>query len=299
MMKKLTTILFLATLGFGMVAVAGPHYTLNKVGFTGNTSILEAVQPIQWGSDSILYQRSKKNKITYTVKGTINRILQNTNGTLYSGMDDDKEHPTGKTAYDLAQITFTTRQTTNLTLFTDIDHDATNERRIDSTLNIKDYGIYFLDEDTKEGDLTVHKYYSMMGTTVEVAAEREFGVYYTADTDYEVKDPKYSMNGDRADTVNKTYTTTDNWVGSFDGRRENNHTIDDIWYADMKVRSDEPFFCLFQGPFAENQPAYLEWDHFEFMFTTGEQISGQPLPGTLATLLIGGLCAGALHKRKK
>jgi hypothetical protein len=27
--------------------------------------------------------------------------------------------------------------------------------------------------------------------------------------------------------------------------------------------------------------------------------NGQPLPGTLATLLIGGLCAGSLRKRNK
>ena len=33
--------------------------------------------------------------------------------------------------------------------------------------------------------------------------------------------------------------------------------------------------------------------------SNGNPVSGQPLPGTLATLLIGGLCAGSLRKRNK
>ena len=65
-----------------------------------------------------------------------------------------------------------------------------------------------------------------------------------------------------------------------------------------------------------------EFDHWEFMLQTSVDdpqynvdphdfpgngdtfpdeptTSGQPLPGTLATLLISGLCAGALRKRNK
>ena len=60
-----------------------------------------------------------------------------------------------------------------------------------------------------------------------------------------------------------------------------------------------PFFLLEQGPYTAGQHASLEWQHFEFGFVMGEPPAGQPLPGTLATLLISGLCAGALRKRNK
>jgi hypothetical protein len=112
-------------------------------------------------------------------------------------------------------------------------------------------------------------------------------------------DPNNANNGGPVVLVNSTdkyYTTTENWVASYDG---GNHGTT-AWFSDgTKATTSNAFLCLFQGPYTEGKPAYLEWDHFEFGFATAEPVNGQPLPGTLATLLIGGLCASSLRKRNK
>ena len=99
--------------------------------------------------------------------------------------------------------------------------------------------------------------------------------------------------------------------------------------VDTHSRGEEKqFFCLF-----DNRPGQKGIDdvsHYEYHFggilastpgqtyedfidqviekdggktnitdSNGNPVSGQPLPGTLATLLIGGLCAGSLRKRNK
>ena len=257
------------------------------------------MMPIQYSSDYIIYRPSTDLTMTYTVQGSINRILENKDGSLYNGLDKDKDHPTGTTRFDLAQVSFHTNQDTYLALWPNIDGNPTDEPRIDLSLKITDYGIYFLDEPSN--------YLSMMGKGVDVEANREFGVYYTAETTY--KDSKYPYNKTNPEllgtTVETLITTTDNWVASYDNANkdetlnENNHTLDNAWFSDTKIKTSGAFFCLFQGPYEADKPAYLEWDHFEFGFASGQKVSGQPLPGTLATLLIGGLCAGALRKRNK
>ena len=305
-MKKLIATLFLATLGFGFVAMAAskPTYTLTN-GYEGNVPILEAVLPIQYGSDYIVYQPSTDLTMTYTVQNSINRILQNKDGSRYDGLDTNKDDPdytpSGRTKFDLAQVSFHTNQNTYLTLWTDIDSAATDERRIDLSLKITNYGIYYLDDPSN--------YISMMNKAVEVEANREFGVYYTAETTYKNSNYQYNMTDPeiRGTTVETTVTTTNNgdvlanvgWVASYDGVKDNNHSLDAVWYSDTKIITREAFFCLYQGPFEANKPAYLEWDHFEFGFASGEHASGQPLPGTLTTIVISGLCAAGLRKKSK
>ena len=302
-MKKLIATLFVATLGFSFVAMAAskPVYTLKPAGYQDSFPILEAVLPIQYGSDYITYRASTDLTMTYTVQGSINRILENNDGTLYSGLDKNKDDPdykpSGRTNFDLALVSFHTNQDTYLAIFPNVEHVATPEPRIDLSLNITDYGIYFLDDPTN--------YLSMMGQGVDVEANREFGVYYRAETTY--TNSSYNRTNPEllGTTVETLITTTDNWVASYDNANkneqlnENNHTLDNAWFSDTKIKTGEAFFCLFQGPYTADNPAYLEWDHFEFGFASGEKASGQPLPGTLATLLIGGLCAGALRKRNK
>ncbi len=97
--------------------------------------------------------------------------------------------------------------------------------------------------------------------------------------------------------------------------------------VDTDSRGDEKqFFCLFDN--RKPNTGIGNFSHFEYHFgglvasdgsydefieqvikedggktnitdSDGNPVSGQPLPGTLATLLIGGLCAGSLRKRNK
>ena len=127
-----------------------------------------------------------------------------------------------------------------------------------------------------------------------------------------------SSNPDVA-TVDKNgniCTTTGNWTGNFD---TNSHKIITYDENDNQVptTTETRFMCLIGQQWAGYQT-----DHWEFMLQTsldhpyypvnpndfGDDVSvdnpvvhgnGQPLPGTLATLLIGGLCAGSLRKRNK
>ncbi len=292
-MKKLIVTLILATMGFGFVAVAQVYQLKEGVTYNNAFPILDKAEPVQYDGDYRVYTTS--SRLNYHVSGSINRILEKNDGSLYQG--------NGRTNFDLAQVSFSTNEDLYLGVWTDTDNMATPERRIDMTLNITDYGIYFLDEDQNG----VHTYYSTLNNGVQVEAGRAFGVYYTADTDFSDKQDANGFNQgyDREDTFGQTYTSTDNWIASFDrvdGKKDGIHTIENAtWFTDNELaRTRTPFFIMFQGPYTEGQPAYLEWEHFEFGFVTGENpASGQPLPGTLATLLIGGLCAKALRKRNK
>ena len=93
--------------------------------------------------------------------------------------------------------------------------------------------------------------------------------------------------------------------------------------VDTKSRgSEEQYFCLFDNRKANT--GIGDYSHYEYFFgglvaskegqsyedfykdvikendgKTNITVNGQPLPGTLATLLIGGLCAGSLRKRNK
>jgi hypothetical protein len=290
-MKKLITTLFVATLGFSLVARAGlyPKYDLTLDGVnpapTGTIAgivdgvhnnafpILEPVEPVQFQNGYRIYEPSESLTMNYKASDTMNRNLPSYHDLHKT---DPSKYIDGTTYHNVAHVSFTTNQDTYLGIWTDIDDQATNEPRIDLTLNITDYGIYFLEEDVNN----VHTYYSLKSSGIEVEADKAFGVYY------------------KDGNTGEVYTTTDNWVGSFDS---GNHTIDDpntIWFSDTKVKTSEAFFCLFDGTHGD-WPTKLEWDHFEFGFVTGEPPAGQPLPGTLSTLLISGLCAAGLRKRNK
>ena len=295
-MKKLIVTLFVAMLGFSLVAVAQTYSLkdgLHKNGF----SVLE---PVQYDPSTNTTTYAKSNlKLDYTVSGSVNRFLKNADGTLYNG--------TGKTNFDLGHVYFTAHDNFRMALFVDIDSNQTpNELFIDSELKLNDYGIY-LYENNDPSTNHITEYISLKNGDVEIREGMNFGVYYNADTTYgERSDPKYNENYDMSDemgktnTTNKIYTTTQNWVASYDGEKIDNHNADAAWYSDGKtLKSDAAIFCMFQGPYVMGQPGFLEWEHVEFGFVTTDQMSGQPLPGTLATLLISGLCAGALRKRNK
>ena len=288
-MKKLIATLFVMMLGFSLVAVA-QEYKL-KNGTVGEFSVLE---PVQFNTENIVYEPSNL-KLTYTVTSSINRKLKNADGSWY--------HGTGQTNFDLAQVYFTANDDFRMALFIDVDSKQTpNELFIDSTLNITDYGIYLYENnDPTSTNLT---YISLYNKDVAISEGQNFGVYYTADTTYGTRsDPKYDEKYDmsdemgKTDTTGKTYTTASNYVASFDWEKVGNHSnVDAAWYSEgNKLASDAAILCLFQGPYTAVDAAYLEWQHVEFGFVT----TGQPLPGTLATILISGLCAAGLRKHNK
>ncbi|MBP5674186.1 MAG: hypothetical protein J6X49_17510 [Victivallales bacterium] len=283
-MKKLIATLIMVTLGFGLIAGADPVYTLTD-GYTGTFPVLE---PVQNNSNNTVYAQSDF-ALNYTVTESINRILKQ-----YSN-----SNPRG-TKYDLAHVYFTANDDFRLALFVDKDSVPTGELRIDSKLNITDYGIYLYKDNDPNGSIS--EYISLFNKDYSISKDDNFGVYYTADTTYYVKDKQYNMNGDRENTFGQTYTTAENWVASYDLTKVGNHNINaenKPWYSETAMKTDAALFCLFQGPYVEGQPAYLEWEHMEFGFVTTGKTTGHPLPGTLATILITSFCAVTVRKRNK
>ena len=196
----------------------------------------------------------------------------------------------------------------------------------DPNYRVKDYGIYLYNPETgkRTSDyLSVQKYNNYFGEDAKIKAGTSFGVYfvdkngnYIASTgdgmkkDYSIfygyyGDPKQAENG---------------IVGNFD---DDSHELKvynkDTGLPEPKT-TDKHFLCLSAGEYGSDD---FRQSHWEFMLQTTldnpyfpvnpndfnndvhvddpvvDGVTGQPLPGTLATLLIGGLCAGAFRKRNK
>ena len=320
-MKKFFAMLMMATLVFSLAAVAGygPTYDLSN----GNTGEIPVLEPVQYNTDNTVYAPSNL-KLGYTVTGSINRkylelsTVKDENGKYVNYKNEAGKwatnwyRGTGQTDFDLAHVYFTAKDNYRMALFVDVDSNPTSELRIDSKLNITDYGIY-LYENNDPTTGRISEYISLYGEDHDYAITEgtNFGVYYTADTEYTMKDNKYNPNNAdlsnttfaetgvvREDSKGVRYTTAENWIASYDGEKPGNHNVASNmnWYSDGKIlKSDAAIFCMYQGPFNANDPAFLEWQHVEFGFVT----TGQPLPGTLTTLLISGLCAAGLRKKNK
>ena len=318
-MKKFFAMLMMATLVLSLAAVAGPTYNLSE-GYQGEISVLE---PVQFNSNNTVYKPTWNLKVDYTVTESVNRRYlelakkkDEAGNSNYYKNEDGKwatkwYGKNGKTDFDLAHVYFTANDNFRMALFVDIDSKPTSELRIDSTLTLTDYGIYLYENnDPTTGEIS--EYISLYDKDHDYAITEgtHFGVYYTADTHYYVKDDLYNPNN--ADLSNTTYaetgvvkedskgvryTTDANWIGSYDGEKPGNHNVvaDLNWYSDVNLKADAAIFCMFQGQFDAESPAFLEWQHVEFGFVT----TGQPLPGTLATILISGLCAAGLRKKSK
>ena len=329
-MKKLIATLFVMTLGLSLVAVADPTYTLKNGTYENAFAVLE---PTQFNPRTNTTTYTKSNLLLdYTVTGSVNRTLaalqnvkdENGNkvvdadGNYVYKKDADGNYVTNNvynTKYDLAHVYFTSNNNFRMAMFVDKDPNQTkDELFINTELNVTDYGIYlFEDNDPTSENLT---FISLFENDVEISEGQNFGVYYTAETTYGTRvnpDPKYGQTDEARAEYNEkfdmseeqgltgkktgTYTTAEHWVASFDTAKNGNHNLnpDAAWYSDTNMYSREAIFCMFQGPFYDKQAAYLEWEHVEFGFVT----TGQPLPGTLTTLLISGLCAAGLRKRNK
>lgn len=169
-----------------------------------------------------------------------------------------------------------------------------------ANFDVKDYGIYLYDP--KTGNHTSG--YMSIGANnnyFDIGENQNFGVYYVN------KQGQY-------------ITSTENYVANYDADDHEitiySETVDGVTteYPEGKVvTTSKRYMCMLE----EEQFVHPHW---EFMLQTTidnpyydvnpedfdgngstdvTPTNGQPLPGTLATLLIGGLCAGSLRKRNK
>ena len=314
-MKKFFAMLMMATLLLSLAAVAGPTYDL-KDGLHENG--FAVLKPTQYNASTNTTTYKKSNlKLDYTVSGSINRKLAkgfDKNGDpIWHNASTGGD---GSTDWDLGHVYFTAHDDFRMTLFVDTDPNQTKgEYFINTELDLKDYGIYLYNNNDPTAGIS--EFISLKNGDTIITGGMNFGVYYTADTTYGTRvnpDPKYGETEEArvkynekydmseklglTGTTTGTYTTDQNWVASYDGAKDGNHNLEahDAWYSDTDITSREAIFCMFQGQFFDaDSPAFLEWEHVEFGFVT----TGQPLPGTLATILISGLCAAGLRKKSK
>jgi len=292
-MKKLMTILVVfAMCGAAMAAVNGNSSAADQIPLTnGNHAYINFVDKYHQGQSAL----------SYTV--TNSSHLQ----PYYGGYDE----------HNIGHVYFTTADQKYLNKF-NADHDTNMTNVVvqfagtymDSGSNdmVKDYGIYLYDPKTK----TAGEYWSVKtGNTnkenwFELDPNQTFGVYYD----------ELQANGEI-----KRITTTANWVGNYDkGNSEDHPGGNDITVYDAEhpegydTFTYKKFMCLLETNSNYNN---AEKTHWEFMLQTkldnpyynvnvddfngnGDTFtSGQPLPGTLATLLIGSLCASALRKKNQ
>ena len=172
-----------------------------------------------------------------------------------------------------------------------------------SKFDVLDYGIYLYDPDQAIEDRVYmsigknHNYFA-------IGPDQDFGVYYVN------KQGEY-------------ITSTENFLANYDGDNHEitiySETVDGVTteYPEGKtVTTSNRYMCMLETE-------KMSHPHWEFMLQTTidnpyygvnpedftgngstdvpdtTTPSGQPLPGTLATLLIGGLCAGSLRKKSK
>ena len=183
--------------------------------------------------------------------------------------------------------------------------------------SIKEYGIYLYDatSNTKSNFMNIFQ----QGNSFELNPDTNFGIYYKT-------------------TSGNEWYSTDNYVGTYDDNEhyinlydkdgnlvlKNNGKGYKVWdkekneYVTYSEKANIHYTCTFletiKGGRAQHwefmlqttvSNPYYNVDANDFEGNGGNDIpdtpstSGQPLPGTLATLLIGGLCAGSLRKRNK
>ena len=164
---------------------------------------------------------------------------------------------------------------------------------------ITDYGIYLYDPNDGPATAVEHELWSITesGNNFTLKPGDSFGIYY--------KDEK--------GVVHKT-TTVENGSGNYVSNWDDDNHI--VTYTDedgntVTATTGKHFLCMFDS-------RELVWPHWEFILQTtlddpyypvdpntfpgnGTVVvpQGQPLPGMLATLLIGGLCTTAVRKKNK
>ena len=173
-----------------------------------------------------------------------------------------------------------------------------------------EYGIYLYDPTNTSAERT-YMSVQQYNNTFELNPGQSFGVYYAVDTTKTVY-PNWDILGWFGEevTVTNYYTSTEGYIGNFDtGIKSGEHqgqNVITVYSAENPEGAEDytykKFMCLMTDANGSSR-------HWEFMLQTTlddnavvvvpDSPSGQPLPGTLATLLIGSLCASALRKKNQ
>lgn len=333
-MKKLITVLTLIVLSAGLMASEPINLTKKETEhvdseFKLENSITNAEKEWiekSWGL-TVRYEKRPDGTFRESYKGTYVKVkahdvtintatheYKNAGGAtgLTYTVTNTKMYNTQKDALgvsyerDRAQIYFTT--TTDIPkdkvlavqfLGAEIEKGNSGAGYDPVQFKVQDYGIYLYDPDTGEkGEwLSVKENNNYFGEGVGIKAGTSFGVYFVD------KDGNY-------------ITTTDNVVGNFDDDTHQLKTYDKDGNVVYET-TDKHFLCMFNNTFESGK---LNQTHWEFMLQTtlddpyfavnpndfgtdvhveNPVVNGQPLPGTLATLLLGGLCAMSCRKKKK
>ncbi len=216
--------------------------------------------------------------------------------------------------------------------------DGSGNQTHQANNKIADYGIYLYDTATgkKTGDyLSVKDFNNYFDESAGITAGKSFGVYYQDNNGNIIASTgegmKQTITGtewyqDDRGRWRERYVTTlkeaeNGMLGNFDLNSHELRVYDTNGNLTTPT-TDKHFLCLSSGEYGEDSFQKVHW---EFMLQTtidnpyypvnpnefdggvviddpvinGDVMTGQPLPGTLATLLIGGLCAGSLRKRNK
>ena len=309
-MKKLMTILVIfAMCGAAVAAVNGNSSAAEQIPLTnGKHQYINFVDEYHQGQSALSYTVTNSQQlITGYGKHWVNyKYVTNYNDPKYGNDGHNIGHVYFTTADQNYINTFNAEHETNMTNVV-VQFAGTY---MDSGSNdmVKDYGIYLYDPKTK----TAGEYWSVSTGTngtrnwFELDPNQTFGVYYD----------ELQANGEI-----KRITTTANWVGNYDtGNSDKVTGANDITVYDAEHPAGydtityKKFMCLLETNSNVNG---AEQTHWEFMLQTkldnpyynvnvddfngnGDTFtSGQPLPGTLATLLIGSLCASALRKKNQ
>ena len=309
-MKKLMTILVV----FALCGVAKAGYG----DVNGYSNATKQIPLTNGNHDYINFQTWDKQGTSY-LKYTVNDSQQLITGyERRYGKTDYSKPQYGNDGHNIGHVYFTVTATQADINAYNAEHGTNFSKAVvqfagtymdsGSPSMVQDYGIYLYNPTT--GEKTSDYYSVLNGNTgtknvFELDPGATFGVYYKNDK-------------------NEIITTTDNWIGNYDKGQNWDGTnpikvYDDKHPKGYNTITYKKFMCLLK---TNDNSEGQEKTHWEFMLETmldnpyfkvkpedfqgnGETFenndapSGQPLPGTLATLLIGGLCAGSLRKRNK
>ena len=330
-MKKLMTILVVFAL-CGVAMAAGPGSSNNRYDMSMDTervtkevtvprkeiSGYEYYRYLLSGNQNVVQEGNKyyynEHTETQTVTEKIATTHDYTNALGKTGLEYTVTYNNGSVngqnpaSRYIGQLYFTTKDVTLQTGevlavqfmgTSDSDHGATPEQL--ANYDVTEYGIYLYDPDQAIDE----REYMSIGAKKNyfaIGPDQDFGIYYR-------------------NKQGEIITSTENFVANQDGDPHEinvySETVDGVTtdYPDGKtVWTNKHYMCMFE----EEKSV---WPHWEFMLQTTidnpyydvnpsefegngsaevpNTTSGQPLPGTLATILISGLCAKALSKKNK
>ena len=186
--------------------------------------------------------------------------------------------------------------------------------------SMKDYGIYLYDPETgnRISDyMKASEYGNYFSVDAGIKPNTSFGVFYIdGDGNYIASTGDGGFYGAYSGNF---YERENGILGNFDDDSHDLKVYNKETGAHETKTTDKHFLCLSAGEYGRDG---FKYNHFEFMLQTtwddpyypvnpndfNDDVhidnpvvhgNGQPLPGTLATLLIGGLCASSLRKKNK